>query len=137
MKLVDANIILRFLLDDTPAQAKASEHLFLTFGENLILTDLTFAEIIWVLSSVYDFNKEEIIEKVQSLFVVDIFKMNRNLLTRALEYYSLYNVAFVDAYLAAYCQDQNAEGIYSFDRGLDKIKTVKRFEPKIQKADSS
>lgn len=127
-KLVDANLIIRFLLNDNLSQAEATEKLFAS-SEELILTDLTLAEIVWTLQSVYRFPKQEITQKVKHILSLEIFDANYNLLNNSLKLYQEYNISFADAYLLAYVQEKNLEGIYSFDRGLDKVKTIKRFKP--------
>lgn len=127
-KLVDANLIIRFLLNDNPSQAEATEKLFAS-SKDLILTDLTLAEVVWTLQSVYRFSKQEITQKVKHILSLEIFDANYNLLNNSLEFYQGYNISFADAYLLAYIQEKNLEGIYSFDRGLDKVKTIKRFKP--------
>lgn len=128
-KIVDANLIIRFLLNDIPAQAKSVENLLQTTKEQLILTDVTVTEIIWVLTSFYEIPKKQVIEKMRQILSIQIIQANRKLLETALFFYEEHNIAFIDAYLIAYSVEGNLEGIYSFDKGLDKVKSVKRFEP--------
>lgn len=127
-KVVDTNLIIRFLLNDNPEQAKSIKLLFAS-PEKLLLPDLIFAEVIWVFKSVYQFSKPVIIEKVQQLLSLNIFICNYKFLNRSLAIYKENNISFVDAYLLAFSIEKNLEGIYSYDRSLDKIKSVKRFEP--------
>lgn len=127
-KLVDANLIIRFLLNDTPKQAKATEQLF-SESKDLILTDLTVAEVVWVLTSVYNLPKEAIIQKLISILSMEIFLVDKKLLIQSLLFFRKYNISFIDAYLAALCEQNKLEGIYSFDKGFDKIKSIRRIEP--------
>lgn len=126
--LVDANLILRFLTEDATEQTNIVKKLFAQ-SKDLILTDLTIAEVIWVLKSVYKLPKQDITEKFLYLLNLDIFTANYPLLNRALELFNNYNISFADAYLVAYAEEENLEGIYSFDKGLDKVGTIKRLEP--------
>lgn len=129
MKLLDANFILRFLLKDYPIQAEAVKKVLETKSEALFLSDMVVAEVIWVLTSFYKLTREDTAEKIYALLSLNSIYSNKALLTRALYFYRNFNIAFVDSYLTAYCEQNKLEGIYSFDKGLDKIKWVKRFKP--------
>lgn len=130
MKLVDANLIIRFLLKDNLAQAESAKKLLTGTSEKLILTDLVLAEIVWVFQSIYKLTKQEIVEKLLKILELESLIANYSLLINSLLIYRDYNISFVDAYLLAYSEIEKLEGIYSFDQDLDKIKEVKRFEPK-------
>lgn len=129
-KLLDANLIIRFLIKDNLSQFEAAQKLFSSLNENLVLTDLILAEVVWTLHSVYKLTKQEIIEKLLKLLELKNLSANFHLLTNSLLIYRDHNISFVDAYLAAYSEEEKLEGIYSFDKGLDRIKSVKRFAPK-------
>lgn len=129
MKLIDTNILIRFLLKDHPVQSPAAKSILSNFQENLVLTDVTFAETIWLLTSYYKLPKEEVIETIYPLLNFPNIKSNKAILIRALYFYRNFSIDYIDAYLAAYTEEENLEGIYSFDKDLDKIKEVKRFKP--------
>lgn len=129
MKLVDTNLIIRFLLKDNLAQAESAKKLLTETPEGLMITDLVVAEVVWVLQSIYQLTKQEIVKKVLRLLEMKGLITNHTLIINSLLLYRDYNISFVDAYLAAYAEVGKLEGIYSFDKGLDKIKSVKRFKP--------
>lgn len=129
MRLLDTNLILRFLLKDDPKQFDKAQLIFQNIDENLYLSDLVVAEVIWVLTSYYKFSKEDAGEKIYYLLKLPTIEANRPLLMRSLHFYINLNTEFIDAYLAAFCEYNKFEGIYSFDKGLDKIKEVKRLKP--------
>lgn len=129
MKLLDTNIIIRFLLKDHSIQSPASKSLLENPTQSLVVTDVGLAEIIWLLTSFYKLPRNNVIEKIYNLLKIDNLIINRPLILRALYFYRNFNLDFIDAYLGAYCEQNNLEGIYSFDKGLDKIKGVKRFKP--------
>lgn len=55
-KIIDANVILRFFLEDNEEKFQRSKAFFrkLEFGEDdALLTEIVFAEVIWVLQKVY------------------------------------------------------------------------------------
>lgn len=129
VKLLDANLIVRYLTQDNLRQAKAFESLLKTTREKLIITDVTMAEIVWVLSSYYELPKNKIIEKIEGILGLEIFEINRDIIGQALAYYRQYNLDWIDAYLAAYGKRNKIKTILSYDRDLDKISEIKRKEP--------
>ena len=128
-KILDANIIIRYLVEDDKKKVDAIESL-LQSNETLTLTDVTISEIIWVLSSYYQETKDEIIKKITVLIHLSSIKSNKNLILRALDIYQKNNIDWIDAYLSAYAIENNIDGIYSYDQDFDKVKKVKRIEPK-------
>ena len=128
-KLVDANLLIRYFTQDNPQQALSVKKLLRDFNQDLILSDLTVAEVVWVLELTYKLSRDNISELIISLLSVPSLRANNHLLTRALFFYRELNTSYFDAYLAAVCEEENLDGIYSFDKGLDKIPGIKRFEP--------
>lgn len=127
-KLVDTNLIIRFLIKDNPKQFEAAEKIFIS-QEDLILPDVIFAETVWTLKSVYKVSKQETVEKLVQLLQFRNIQSNYYLLMDSLLVYQGNNFSYVDAYLIASSQLGKLEGIYSFDEGLDKVKSIKRFKP--------
>lgn len=130
MRLIDSNLLLRLLTNDNPKQAEKVEGLLRSTPDPIFLPDVVIAEIVWVLSSFYKVPKEEIAEKIFKVLSFRNIRSNQALLIRALYFYRTMNLSFIDAYLAAYTEKEGLEGIYSFDKGFDKIESVKRFVPK-------
>ena len=128
-KVVDANIIIRFLLGDSPAHTERIKKYIREEKEKLILTDVTIAEIVWVLSSYYKESKENICDMLLSLLEVTSFTVNKRLITQAVSFYREYPVDYIDAYLAATVMENDSSGVLSFDKSIDKIKEIKRSEP--------
>ncbi len=127
-KLIDANIIIRFLIADDKKKADAIEKL-LKSKEKFILTDVAISEIIWILSSYYQEERTAIVKKITALIDLSQIKGNKKILLLALSYFKEYNVDWIDAYLAAFAEYNKIKEIYSYDKDLDKIKTIKRKEP--------
>lgn len=130
MKLIDTNVIIRFLLKDHPVQSPAAKKLLGNFQERLLLSDVAVAEAIWLLTSYYELSKEEAVEKIFPILNFPNIESNKPVLIRALYFYRNFNIDYIDAYLVSCAEEENLEGIYSFDKDLDKIKDVKRFVPK-------
>ncbi len=69
-KIIDANIILRFLLADEEKQFLKAKAFIqkLEYGEDeALLPEIVFAEIVWVLHKVYDIPRKEISEQFSKL----------------------------------------------------------------------
>lgn len=128
-KILDANVIIRYLVGDDEKKADAIERL-LKSDEVLILTDVTISEIVWVLSSYYENTRDEVVEKISTLVQLSSIKCNKKIVLIALSLFQKHSIDWVDAYLAAYAEENNIGEIYSYDHDLDKIKGVKRLEPK-------
>ena len=134
--LLDANVVLRFLLRDQPVMAAAAEALFARAerGEvRLVLDSLILAEVVFVLQSYYKLGREVIADALLDLInsggVVETDRPA--LLNDALERYRRHpQVDFGDAMLGALAAEQNLP-VASFDRDLDRFKDVVRFEPTI------
>jgi len=128
-KILDANVIIRYLVEDNEERANAIERL-LKSDEELVLTDVTISEIVWVLSSYYENTRQEIVEKISSLVQLPSIKCGRRVVLVALGLFQKFNIDWVDAYLAAYAGENGFSEIYSYDRDLDKVKKIKRLEPR-------
>lgn len=128
MKLIDANLIIRYLTIDDRKKALAVKRLLESSQEELLLPDVILAEIVWTLASFYKFEKKDVVEKLQALLLMDSIRCNYNLLQRSLVLYKSHNISFIDSYLSAYAIEKEL-GIYSYDKDIDKVKLVKRFEP--------
>lgn len=128
-RLVDANIVIRFLLNDDPKKSEAFANLLRKSTTPLVLPDVIFAEIIWVLTSYYKVPKQQIIQSLESLLAQDSIQANKNMLGKSLIIYESFNIDYIDAYMVSYVEERDLSGIYSYDKHLDRVKTVKRLEP--------
>lgn len=129
MYILDTNLLIRFLTFDNAEKAQKVESLLKTSKNKLYLSDVALAEIVWVLKSVYEQEKEEIITKLRSLLTIPKIKVNGKVISQALNNYECHNIGWIDAYLFALVQTGKYQGIYSYDRSLDRISDVKRLEP--------
>ena len=128
--LLDANVIIRYFVADDPKKAQAFENLLKEGREELFVTSVTVAEIVWVLSSFYKLSKKSVIEKIEGLLNLDSVEVeNQSVISRSLEIWRNYNIDFIDAYTAAFAEAGGFDGIYSYDRSLDRIKSLSRREP--------
>lgn len=127
--LLDTNILVRHLTGDPPAQARRATAL-LRRADELILTDLIFAELVYVLESYYERPRAEVARLSRSLLALDsIAVADHDLLLRGLDLYESERLDFAEAYLAATAEISGIERVASFDRSLDRVPTIERIEP--------
>ncbi|HEY2161711.1 MAG TPA: PIN domain-containing protein [Solirubrobacteraceae bacterium] len=126
---LDTNVLIRHLTGDPPdvaARATAA----LADEEQLLLSDLILAECVYVLESFYEVKRPRIAELMRSaIALASIATVDPALLLRALEVYELDKLDFAEAYLVAQAESTGVGEVLSFDRSIDKVKTVTRREP--------
>lgn len=126
---VDSNVLVRHLTGDPSDQAKRATA-FLRNAEKLILVDLVVAEVVYVLESVYEVERERVAELARAVLGFPaVVVPDRLLLLRALEIYEHYRIHFVESYLAACAEASGVAVVASFDRAIDRVGTVQRLEP--------
>jgi len=73
---VDTNVLLRAVVEDDRKQAAAAAK-FLRTAELVAVSLPCLCELVWVLHSVYDFGREEIVEAIESLLDAANVVVNR------------------------------------------------------------
>ncbi len=77
MKGIDTNILVRFLVGDDVHQAELVYNIFKRAELNkkeLFVPTLVVLELIWVLESVYEIERMEILDSINDLLLMPIFK---------------------------------------------------------------
>jgi predicted nucleic acid-binding protein len=128
---LDTNAILRYLCNDVPEQANAVEKRLLQAqsGQLIIETHpLILAEALYVLESFYSQPRERIVTGLlRFLNTPGIRTPEERRVRKALERYLSTNVSFIDAFIAELAAEASIP-VFSFDRGLDKFKDIRRLE---------
>jgi predicted nucleic acid-binding protein len=126
---VDTNILIRHLTGDPPELA-ARAAAYLRVEQELFLADLVVAETVNVLESFYEVPRVQVAEAMRSLLALaSIVVVDPALLLRALEVYETDRLDFAEAYLVACAESTGVGRVASFDRSIDRVKTVERIEP--------
>jgi predicted nucleic-acid-binding protein len=126
---VDTNVLIRHLTGDPPAQARRATT-FLAKAEELLLPDVIVAEVVYVLESFYEVERQRVAELVRAIIGFPaIVVADEALLLRALEVYEVDRLDFAEAYLVASAEASAVGAIASFDRDIDRLTTVRRLEP--------
>lgn len=126
--VLDSDVIIRALTVDDPKKAERFRK-YLQSPSELILTDVTIAEIFWTLSSFYKFKKSLILSSLETLIRDPAILCNSDLIRKAISILMETNLSFIDAYTSAYSIIKSDSRILSFDRGYDKLKEIRRIEP--------
>ena len=115
IKLIDTNVILRFILNDnTEMAAQAAE--VITSGA--YTKPEVIAEVVYVLKGVYSMPKDKIQYIIHGLS--DIIQIeNTDCILYAIDLFSRSSLDFVDCLLAAY-HSLNGETVFTFDKKLNK-----------------
>jgi predicted nucleic acid-binding protein len=126
---VDSNVLVRHLTGDPPDQAKSATA-YLHGSESLILVDLIVAEVVYVLESVYEVERERVAELVRAILgFPPVVVPDEALLLRTIEIYEQYRIHFAESYLAACAEASGVGAVASFDRDIDRVPTVRRLTP--------
>lgn len=126
---LDTNVLVRHLTGDPPDMAGRATR-FLAEAEELLLPDLVFAEVAYVLASFYEVPRDQLATILRSILAFPAIRVvDADLLQRTVEVFELERLDLADAYLVACAERTGVGAIVSFDRSLDRVTTVTRIEP--------
>ena len=124
MKGVDTNILVRFLVGDDELQAKKVYTLFKKAESNkseLFVPLLVILELIWVLEAVYEIERNEILDSIADLLLMQIFKFERQSVLQKFTMKARGNsYDLSDVLIAHTAQDQGCETVITFDKKASK-----------------
>ena len=120
MKALDTNVLIRFLVNDDPRQAKAVYRIFKQSESNaevFFVPALVLLETVWVLESVYESTRQEIIETIDELLLMPILKFEaqsavRNFINSAREN----NTDLADLLIAHHAKYSGCASVMTFDK---------------------
>jgi predicted nucleic-acid-binding protein len=96
---VDTNVLIRDFTGDPPAQTARATR-FPTETDELLLADLTVAEVVYVLESFYEVGRARVAELVRAIIAFGAVRVvDEELLLRAAEVYEVERLDFAEAYL--------------------------------------
>ena len=120
MKGVDTNILVRFLVGDDARQAKKVYKLFKKAEvdkNELFVPLLVVLELIWVLDSVYEVSRNEIVESIKDLTLMPIFTFEHQTTLQKFFYEAQKNKHDLSDLLIAHCSKSlGCEGVLTFDK---------------------
>lgn len=101
--VVDANIIIRFLLHDHPKLSLVAKTIFQKAEKgtyNIYLDAVSLAEVVWTLSSFYKIQKNDLVDKLQKLVSQEwLVNPKKKLLLMTLDLYLSSNLDYIDCWV--------------------------------------
>ena len=126
---IDTNILVRHITGGHPDPAVRAGA-FIDEAAELLLPEVIAAETVYVLESVYRLSRDETAEVVRSVIAHrSIRTPDAPLLLKSLDIYQDHRIDFPEAYLAAAAESTGVGIVASFDRAVDRIPSITRFEP--------
>ena len=111
---LDANYILRYLINDNEKMAGIAEEAIL--GGDIFISSEVLAEVVYVLRGVYNLSRKEVSEGLQALMEADnVETHDKPVIQHGLQIYSEKSLDFVDCLLCAYSK---VDTILTFDKKL-------------------
>ena len=123
--IVDANIIIRFLLNDHPKLSQLATSLFSKAQKKLIkiyLDEVILAEVIWTLSSFYKIKKADLIDNIEKFISQDwIVNTKKKSMLKALYLYKSSNLDYIDCWIFVVSQALKFK-LETFDKNLRRLR---------------
>ena len=120
MKGIDTNILIRFLIGDEELQAKKVYNIFKKAEaekNELFVPLLVILELIWVLESVYEISRTEILDVISELILMPILKFENQSALRKFTHAAQGNGYDLSALLIVYsAKVQGCETVITFDK---------------------
>lgn len=133
LRVLDANILLRFLVNDLPEQANCCAALLKrveTGSEEVLLPDLVLADVVWTLEKFYKQPKAKIRDLLISVLNLRGLRFSSKEAARqAFQFYAAKNLDWTDAFVAAQMLAKGRTQIYSYDRDFNKVPGISWLEP--------
>lgn len=116
MKALDTNVLVRYLVQDDPAQsAKANE--IVEREESLFLNCIVLCELVWVLESAYQYEREVIADVLEKILLTKQFEIDgKEEAWMALSDYSSSRAGFADCLIGRRNLSMGCETTFSFDK---------------------
>lgn len=135
MRLIDANVVIRYLIDEDTDQGRRSLALLLkvsTGEEQVTICEGALSEIVHILSSkaLYARPRQEIALRLAAVIELrGLVLQNKDVYLTGLDRYTASSIDFVDCLNIAHMQELGITEIVSFDRHFDRVEGITRVEP--------
>jgi len=118
MLLVDANIILRYILNDHPELSQRAADIL--EQQTVVAPIEVVCEVVYVLQKLYRISRQEIVQKLQELVAESLMTIEKlDIFQQALHAYLTTSLDVVDTYLLAYQAIEHHQ-VLTFDEKLQK-----------------
>jgi predicted nucleic-acid-binding protein len=122
MVCIDANIILRYILEDHAELSLKAKNLI---SDNTVETPIeVLCEVVFVLTRVYGIARKDIADTLLDFYEnTNCILPHREAVIKGIEYFGNQNLDFVDCILAGYYEAENT-AVKTFDKKLEKLLTI-------------
>jgi predicted nucleic-acid-binding protein len=122
MRGVDTNVLVRFLTQDDPEQARRVDSLFSRLkrtGESAYVSVVVLCELAWVLRSLYGLRRQEIHDALETLLEADRLEIEgRGIVHRAVTLYGHGSGDFADYVIGLRNRQAGCQDTLTLDRRL-------------------
>ena len=132
---LDANVVLRLLLNDVADQHQAALALLESKPGQFAVADTALIEAAFVLARHYGFTRAQVAEAIEGFMSLAEVNCNRALFQKALPLYVAHSsLSFEDCCLAAYAELNDATPLWTFDQKLANQAPTAQLIEKFKKA---
>jgi predicted nucleic acid-binding protein len=132
---VDTNIFIRLLTGDDPVKTSRCRDLFqqVQHGKvTLVTTSTIVAEVTYVMvsSATYRYPREMIAQRLRPLLALQGLHIeHKDEILSALDLWEATTLDYEDCLAIETTRRLSLDGIYSYDRGFDRVPDIRRLEP--------
>lgn len=120
MKALDTNVLVRFLVKDDPKQANTVYRLFKqaeSNRESFWVPIAVILETIWVLDSVYQISRQEIVDSIADLLRLPVLKIETQAALQSFVQSAMNNrIGLSDLLIAYSAKNSGCESVLTFDQ---------------------
>ena len=119
MKKIDANIVLRYLMNDHKENSPKAKEII---DQNIVEIPIeVLCEVVYVLKGYYKISRQDICTELNRFFeLINCNLPHKETVLKGLDYFGKQNLDFVDCILASYADIEEDE-IYTLDDNLKKL----------------
>jgi predicted nucleic-acid-binding protein len=117
---LDANVLVRYLVEDDDPQSRAADRFVeeaLNRGESLFVNEIVLCEVVWVLSRAYGFTRKEVAQALEMILHARQFEIEaKDRVVRGLREYRKGKADFADCVTGLKNQAAGCTATVTFDR---------------------
>lgn len=122
MRALDTNVLVRYLTQDDPAQARRASAFIakeVAAGDRCFIGSVVLCELVWVLRGAYRLGKADVVRALERITATAQFEIGeRDVVLRALEDYRTGRGDFADYVIARYARESGCSETATFDARL-------------------
>lgn len=116
---LDANVVLRLILNDIPKQYVAAKRLIENSQKQFAVSDTALIEVVFALDRYYNLTRPQVRELILGFMSLKQINSNRIMFDNALDLYeSAPSLSLEDCAIATYAKLNKALPLYTFDKKL-------------------